>query len=1618
MADPKIRIKRSAVAGRIPSVDQVPLGELALNTWDGQLFASKNVGLGTTVVAINPWIVGTGTDSYNAYFTAGNIGIGITIPTSTLHVSGDGLFTSTLTATDSELYTEFDITNNGASAYQFASTGIGFTQNTDNPTLYLSRGKNYKFDVNASGHPFEIRSSLGGSAYNDGVVNNGAQVGVVTFKVPYDAPSLLYYQCTVHSGMNGKIYVIDAGVGPDVNVNTTGIITANSFVKSGGSSSEFLKADGSVDSNTYLTAESDTLDSVTGRGGVTSNNISVGMLTATAAVVGSAVTLNSGGVVAGLGTFNSFNTTQLSVTGISTLGHTIAGSAVTMTAGGIVAGLATVNYIDATHINAAGVVTATTFYGDGSNLTGISGGGSGVGYFVQNSTGIHTTSSVGIGTTTASGAAADPNNTTILNAGIVTANYFYGDGSGLTGIVAAGSGITVQDDGTNKGLVSIINFGNNLSVTDVSAGVVTVTSSGGGGGGGAGGFTATEFTATAGQTTFTVSYIPGSIEVYRNGIRLVDGDDYTATNGTSVVLVSAASDGDSIVVVESLALFGTNQTGIHTTSNLGIGTTSAYDALTVVGNANISGVITATTFYGDGSQLQGVVSGIGIALSSYNVGYAQTTIEFIGSGVTVVSIGNTAQVTIEPGLVGAAKSVTSFTATAGQTAFNVDHSTGQENVFLNGVRLSESQYTTNGSTITLNDAAADGDSVDVVVYLRGSDPNRNIEVNLRPPFNGITTAFTMYRGTSDTLFSPVDERQILVSLGGVIQQPGIAYTVGTGSSIFFSAAPGVAASCFITGLFSTQSGITTDATKIETQSYFPTGVQTSFTLTRGYEQNYLDVYVNGARLVSGQDYTATDSSTFSLTSPAQASDTVEAVAFRTVGITSAVTAGISSNVNGDYVNTTNLTVAGFSTFSDKIGIGTTSSGNNRLLTLSNPDDDCFLAVRSNITRDAGITFGDNDDGARGQVKYENNTDDLLFFTSGSERLRITSNGVGIGTTVPFKESLPSNYARLSVGIGTSSTYESLNVVGGSSDLNLANLKGGANLILENADPTDENFSLIRGRNVRGTTTSAIAFVNMNHYGTNEGNLVLGTRNSSGVFGERVRITGIGSVGIGTTRPIADLQVSGRVFIGDDYQDVIIGSQAPGDTATRHLDAQFTIGGTHNAGFNLQNKYKLYITGSDNDISENGVRTYPIYVEDENGGPLFNVQLNDTYRGVGIGTTRSRAGLTIQGDFDSSASFPVGDVCGIRIADQKTTATEGAGGGIIFAYTYNDNNHSPLNSGPFIKGYKTNSTSGDYGGGLSFGTRVNGSNQFERMRIQENGNIWVGLSTSAAGEKLHITFSNANSGTLFSTGNAVSYSGLKVENRDQSTGSYSGLFLRTGLADLKLACVPSSAGSNEADFVVIQDTSSSVVETMRYDISSDRLILRGDLYFDASSQSSPNATGVIYLPNKGSTDRVEVRNSATNTMLVRITDTGQIDTSGVYGNAVTGRDVYVSSGGEIGYLSSVGAAKTNIESLSDISWLYNLSPVSFNYRKKVPDTTFEFTNEYHEEKHYGLIAEEVEAVAPEVCFYDEVEEVGVGTTSALRGVSYSKLIAPLIKALQDANTRIEALEAQVSALQGS
>ena len=67
---------------------------------------------------------------------------------------------------------------------------------------------------------------------------------------------------------------------------------------------------------------------------------------------------------------------------------------------------------------------------------------------------------------------------------------------------------------------------------------------------------------------------------------------------------------------------------------------------------------------------------------------------------------------------------------------------------------------------------------------------------------------------------------------------------------------------------------------VSRQIFSPTGVTTDFTFASGYTVGYLDLYLNGTRLIEGPDYAATDGSTISLISPAQDGDVIEGVAYK------------------------------------------------------------------------------------------------------------------------------------------------------------------------------------------------------------------------------------------------------------------------------------------------------------------------------------------------------------------------------------------------------------------------------------------------------------------------------------------------------------------------------------------------------------------------------------------------------------------------------------------------------------------------------------------------------------------------------------------------------------------
>ena len=119
--------------------------------------------------------------------------------------------------------------------------------------------------------------------------------------------------------------------------------------------------------------------------------------------------------------------------------------------------------------------------------------------------------------------------------------------------------------------------------------------------------------ATDGQTTFTVSngYTIGQLDVYRNGVKLSRSRDFTASDGTSVVLVSAASANDIVefVVFENFDVANAITTGGDQTIGGALtveGDFTAGTALTVTNGGVTAGILTAQSFHGDGSALTGI----------------------------------------------------------------------------------------------------------------------------------------------------------------------------------------------------------------------------------------------------------------------------------------------------------------------------------------------------------------------------------------------------------------------------------------------------------------------------------------------------------------------------------------------------------------------------------------------------------------------------------------------------------------------------------------------------------------------------------------------------------------------------------------------------------------------------------------------------------------------------------------------------------------------------------------------------------------------------------------------------------------------------------------------------
>ena len=341
----------------------------------------------------------------------------------------------------------------------------------------------------------------------------------------------------------------DVKIGTGITISsTTGVITATSFSKYGGTNSQFMMADGSTTSSTFLTSESDTLDTVLGRGNSSTKNLSVGVITATS-FSGTASTAT---VAQGLTGTPSIVVNQITAQNVSVA--------------------QTLTYEDVTNIDSVGLVTARS--------------------------GIHVgPTAAGVATVTTGG------NASFI--GVVTATTFIGN---LTGNATGISSYTAQwilgADGSNNYTFT----GPGLTGAENDPTIYLMRGE------------KYKFTNSMGAHPFRIqSTANGSTgTIYNDGITNNDVSNGTLIwdvqfDAPSTLYYQCTAHGNmgGVIRIISYATSTLNELSDDTTPQLGGNLDLNSKNITGTGGVNITGVVTATSFSGDGSNLSNLpASGI------------------------------------------------------------------------------------------------------------------------------------------------------------------------------------------------------------------------------------------------------------------------------------------------------------------------------------------------------------------------------------------------------------------------------------------------------------------------------------------------------------------------------------------------------------------------------------------------------------------------------------------------------------------------------------------------------------------------------------------------------------------------------------------------------------------------------------------------------------------------------------------------------------------------------------------------------------------------------------------------------------------------------------------------
>ena len=234
-------------------------------------------------------------------------------------------------------------------------------------------------------------------------------------------------------------------------------------------------------------------------------------------------------------------------------------------------------------------------------------------------------------------------------------------------------------------------------------------------------YTRTNFTATAGQTSFTVAYTVGYVEVFVNGV-LLDTTDYTSTSGTAIVLATAAALNDIVTVIAYNTTTATTAAGSDTQVQYNSGGNFAGSAnltfngttLTAGGLAGpFNGTVGATTpatglFTTLGANASVTTSGNKGAIYYGTLGYSDTNI--LASYQSSVAGYN--QVVLQNTNAG----------TTSSTNFNISNDAGTATTNYGEFGINSSGFTGSGAFNTAGSVYLTSASTDLAIGTYGANP--------------------------------------------------------------------------------------------------------------------------------------------------------------------------------------------------------------------------------------------------------------------------------------------------------------------------------------------------------------------------------------------------------------------------------------------------------------------------------------------------------------------------------------------------------------------------------------------------------------------------------------------------------------------------------------------------------------------------------------------------------------------------------------------------------------------------------------------------------------------------------------------------------------------------------